>query len=169
MAQTVPPQVTIGVDTHKHTHAAAARDQQGRRLGATMAPATSVGYAQLLAWAHGLGEPVAWGVEGTGSYGAGLARFLTTAGQRVLEVNRPDRAARRRCGKSDPVDADAAARAVQAGEATGIPKAQDGTVEMSARCGWPARARSRPAPRPSTPSRGCWSPLRPNFASSWRA
>ena len=130
MAQTAPPQVTIGVDTHKHTHAAAARDQQGRRLGATMAPATSVGYAQLLAWAHGLGEPVAWGVEGTGSYGAGLARFLTTAGQRVLEVNRPDRAARRRHGKSDPVDADAAARAVQAGEATGIPKAQDGTVEM---------------------------------------
>jgi transposase len=69
-------------------------------------------------------------VEGTGSYGAGLARFLATHHQRVLEVNRPDRATRRRRGKSDPVDADAAARAVQAGEATGIPKAQDGTVEM---------------------------------------
>jgi transposase len=69
-------------------------------------------------------------VEGTGSYGAGLARFLAAHGQRVLEVNRPDRAARRRHGKSDPVDADAAARAVQAGEATGTPKAQDGTVEM---------------------------------------
>jgi transposase len=69
-------------------------------------------------------------VEGTGSYGAGLARFLTTAGQRVLEVNRPDRAARRRRGKSDPVDADAAARAVQAGEAIGLPKTQDGVVEM---------------------------------------
>ena len=95
-----------------------------------MAPATSAGYAQLLAWAQGLGEPVAWGVEGTGSYGAGLARFLTTAGQRVWEVNRPDRQARRRRGKSDPVDADAAARTVQAGEATGTPKAQDGVVEM---------------------------------------
>ena len=69
-------------------------------------------------------------MEGTGSYGAGLARFLTGHGQQVLEVNRPDRAARRRQGKSDPVDADAAARAVQAGEATGTPKAQDGMVEM---------------------------------------
>ena len=70
-------------------------------------------------------------MEGTGSYGAGLARFLTAHGQRVLEVNRPDRAARRRRGKSDPVDADAAARTVQAGEATGVPKAQDGVVEMA--------------------------------------
>jgi transposase len=69
-------------------------------------------------------------VEGTGSYGAGLARFLATHGQRVLEVNRPDRATRRRRGKSDPVDADAAARTVQAGEATGSPKSQDGSVEM---------------------------------------
>jgi transposase len=130
MAQTSRPQVTIGVDTHKHSHVAAARDQQGRRLATTMAPATAAGYAQLLGWAQGLGEPVAWGVEGTGSYGAGLARFLTAHRQRVLEVNRPDRAARRRHGKSDPVDADAAARTVQAGEATGTPKAQDGTVEM---------------------------------------
>jgi transposase len=130
MAQTTRPQVTLGVDTHKHTHVAAARDQQGCRLATTMAPATAAGYAQLLSWAQGLGEPVAWGVEGTGSYGAGLARFLAAHRQRVLEVNRPDRAARRRRGKSDPVDADAAARAVQAGEATGIPKAQDGRVEM---------------------------------------
>jgi transposase len=130
IAQPQPTRVTIGVDTHKHTHVAAARDQLGRRLATTMAPATAAGYAQLLAWAHALGEPVAWGVEGTGSYGAGLARFLVAHRQRVLEVNRPDRQARRRYGKSDPVDADAAARAVQAGEATGTPKAQDGTVEM---------------------------------------
>jgi transposase len=130
MAQTTPPRVTIGVDTHKHTHVAAGRDQLGRRLGITMAPATAAGYAQLLAWAQGLGEPVAWGVEGTGSYGAGLARFLAGHGQQVVEVNRPDRQLRRRRGKSDPVDADAAARAVQAGEATSIPKAQDGRVEM---------------------------------------
>ena len=131
MAHTVPTRVTIGVDTHKDLHVAAARDQLGRRLAVTMAPANSAGYAELLAWAHALGDVQAWGVEGTGSYGAGLARFLTTAGQRVWEVNRPDRQARRRRGKSDPVDADAAARAVQAGEATGTPKAQDGVVEMA--------------------------------------
>jgi transposase len=130
MAHPQPPRVTVGVDTHKDLHVAAARDQLGRRLATTMAPATSAGYAQLLAWAHALGEVQAWGVEGTGSYGAGLARFLTAHRQRVLEVNRPDRATRRRRGKSDPVDADAAARTVQAGEATGVPKAQDGVVEM---------------------------------------
>jgi transposase len=75
-----------------------------------------------LTWAQGLGEPVAWGVEGTGSYGAGLARFLGGQGQRVLEVNRPDRQARRRHGKSDPVDAAAAARTVQAGEPPASPR-----------------------------------------------
>jgi transposase len=138
MAHPQPPRVTIGVDTHKDLHVAAARDQLGRRLGTTMAPATSAGYAELLAWAHALGEVQAWGVEGTGSYGAGLARFLRRHRQRVLEVNRPDRATRRRRGKSDPVDADAAARTVQAGEATGVPKAQDGVVEM-ARALWVAR------------------------------
>ena len=71
------------------------------------------------------------GCGGHGQLRAGLVRFLAAYGQRVLEVNRPDRATRRRLGKSDPVDADAAARTVQAGEATGIPKAQDGTVEMT--------------------------------------
>jgi transposase len=130
MADPQPPRVTVGVDTHKDLHVAAARDQLGRRLATTQVPATSAGYAKLLAWAQALGEVEAWGVEGTGSYGAGLARFLAAHHQRVLEVNRPDRATRRRRGKSDPVDADAAARTVQAGEASGQPKAQDGTVEM---------------------------------------
>ena len=130
MAQVAPPRVTVGVDTHKHAHVAAARDQLGRRLGTTTAPASRAGYAELLGWARGLGEVEGWGVEGTGSYGAGLARFLAAHGQRVVEVNRPDRQARRRRGKSDAVDADAAARTVQAGEATGVPKAQDGVVEM---------------------------------------
>ena len=130
MAHPQPPRVTVGVDTHKDTHVAAARDQLGRRLATTQVQATSAGYATLLGWARSLGQVQAWGVEGTGSYGAGLARFLASHGQRVLEVNRPDRATRRRRGKSDPVDADAAARAVQAGEASGIPKAQDGIVEM---------------------------------------
>jgi transposase len=120
MAHLEPVRVTVGVDTHKHVHVAAARDQLGRRLGTTLAPASRAGYGELLGWARGLGEVQAWGVEGTGSYGAGLLRFLTAHGQRVLEVNRPDRATRRRRGKSDPVDADAAARTVQAGEATGM-------------------------------------------------
>jgi transposase len=130
MAHIEPPRVTVGVDTHKQVHVAAARDQLGRRLGTTLAPASSAGYGELLAWARGLGEIDSWGVEGTGSYGAGLVRFLAAHGQRVVEVNRPDRQLRRRRGKSDPVDADAAARTVQAGEATGTPKTQDGTVEM---------------------------------------
>jgi len=86
-------------------------------------PTTPAGYRDLLAWARGLGQVDAWGVEGTGSYGAALARFLAAQGQVVLEVNRPDRAARRRHGKSDPVDA-------QAGEVTTMPKAGDGHVEM---------------------------------------
>jgi transposase len=131
MAYLEPPRVTVGVDTHKHVHVAAARDQLGRRLGVTIAPASRAGYGELLTWACGLGEVDVWGVEGTGSYGAGLVRFLAAHSQRVLEVNRPDRATRRRRGKSDPVDADAAARTVQAGEAIGTPKAQDGTVEMT--------------------------------------
>jgi transposase len=84
----------------------------------------------LLAWAQRLGEVEAWGVEGTGCYGAALARFLAGQGQLVWEVNRPDRSARHRRGKSDPVDAEAAARAVQAGHATAIPKAGDHLVEV---------------------------------------
>ena len=84
----------------------------------------------MLAWAQSLGEVEAWGVEGTGCYGAGLVRFLAAQGQLVWEVNRPDRQARRQRGKSDPVDAEAAARAVQAGQATAIPKAGDHLVEM---------------------------------------
>jgi transposase len=79
---------------------------------------------------RGLGQVNAWGVEGTGSYGAALARFLVAQDQVVLEVNRPDRAARRRHGKSDPLDAQAAAKAVQAGDVTVVPKAGDGQVEM---------------------------------------
>ncbi len=130
MAHPQPPRVTVGVDTHKDLHVAAARDQLGRRLATTQVEASGAGYAQLLGWARSLGQVQAWGVEGTSSYGAGLARFLAAHHQQVWEVNRPDRAARRHRGKSDPVDADAAARTVQAGEASGTPKAQDGRVEM---------------------------------------
>jgi transposase len=129
MPQPVPTQVTVGVDTHADIHVAVAKDAFGRRLDATSVATTPAGYAELLGWARGLGQPDAWGIEGTGSFGAGLVRFLRAEGQVVVEVNRPDRQARRRRGKSDPLDAEAAARAVQAREGS-IPKAGDGQVEM---------------------------------------
>jgi transposase len=116
------------VDTHQDVHVAAAVDELGRLLGTVSIATTPAGYAALGAWARGLGQPAAWGVEGTGAYGAGLSRFLAQAGQRVVEVNRPDRAARRPRGKSDPVDAVAAARAVLSGRAGVVPKAGTGMV-----------------------------------------
>jgi transposase len=139
MAYPVAPQLTIGVDTHLEAHVAHANDQLGRPVATIQIPTTYAGYQQLLAWACELGEVQAWGVEGTGCYGAGLTRFLTSHRQVVVEVNRPDRATRRHKGKSDPLDAQAAARAVQAGVATVLPKAGDGLVEMI-RCLRVARA-----------------------------
>jgi transposase len=130
IAHPEPIRVTVGVDTHGEAHVACALDQLGRHLAITRVATTPRGYRALLAWARSLGEVDAWGVEGTGCYGAGLVRFLAAQGQMVWEVNRPDRQARRQHGKSDPVDAEAAARAVQAGQATAIPKAGDHLVEM---------------------------------------
>jgi transposase len=121
--------VTGGVDTHQDLHVAAALDQLGRQLGTHTFPTTAAGYRQLLAWLRGHGRVERVGVEGTGSYGAALARHLTDAGVQVLEVARPNRAVRRRHGKTDVVDAIAAARAVLSGEATGTPKSHDGPVE----------------------------------------
>ena len=121
--------VTGGVDTHKHTHHAAALDATGRLLGDAQFPTTTDGYVALLAWLRSFGTVIAVGVEGTGSYGAGLARHLSAQRVRVIEVDRPDRKTRHRKGKSDPIDAVVAARAVQAGTATGIPKTRTGPVE----------------------------------------
>ena len=123
-------QVVIGVDTHQDQHVAIAIDQQGVRLAEHHAPATSSGYGELERWSQNLGEVRAFGVEGTGSYGAGLARFLTGRGFTVFEVNRPDRSVRYRKGKSDPTDAEMAARAVIAGVADATPKSGEGEVEM---------------------------------------
>ena len=123
-------QVVIGVDTHQDEHVAVAIDHQSVRLAQRYAPATSYGYGQLERWSRKLGEVRAFGVEGTGSYGAGLARFLTGRGFTVVEVNRPDRSTRYRKGKSDPTDAEMAARAVLAGVANATPKSGEGEIEM---------------------------------------
>ena len=121
--------VTVGVDTHSDTHHAAVIDAVGRPLADAGFPTTPAGYQQLLAWARGHGQVTAFGVEGTGAYGAGLARHLRAARQVVIEVDRPDRTTRRQRGKSDPIDAYAAAAAVLRGTASGTPKTRDGQVE----------------------------------------
>jgi transposase len=121
--------VTGGVDTHAEMHVAGLVDQAGRVLGTQEFPATAKGYQALLVWMRGHGELVKVGVEGTGSYGAGLARYLAAAGVQVTEVIRPNRQARRLRGKSDAADAVAAALAALNGEASGTPKARDGAVE----------------------------------------
>jgi transposase len=121
--------VTGGVDTHADTHVAAALDPIGGLLGVEEFPATPAGYARLLGWLGGFGTVCLVGIEGTGSYGAGLARHVAAAGIRVVEVDRSDRQDRRRQGKSDPLDAVSAARAAQSGKARGAPKGRDGAVE----------------------------------------
>jgi transposase len=121
--------VTGGVDTHADTHVAAALDAIGGLLGVQEFPATMAGYARLLDWLGGFGTVCLVGIEGTGSYGAGLARHIAAAGIRVVEVDRADRQDRRRQGKSDPLDAVSAARAAQSGRARGMPKGRDGQVE----------------------------------------
>src|SRR5262245_35939891 len=121
--------ITGGVDTHADVHVAAALDPVGGLLGVQGFPATPAGYARLLGWLGGFGTVCLVGIEGTGSYGAGLARHIAAAGIRVVEVDRSDRQDRRRRGKSDPLDAVSAARAAQSGRAAGAPKGRDGQVE----------------------------------------
>ena len=123
-------EVIIGVDTHKDQHVTVAIDGRGVRLGENHVPATTCGYEELERWSRSLGAIHSFGVEGTGSYGAGVARFLTGRGYTVIEVNRPDRSVRYRKGKSDPTDAEMAARGVLAGVADATPKSGEGEVEM---------------------------------------
>ena len=118
-----------GVDAHKDVHVAAAVDQAGRLLGVASFAADPAGYVRLREWLSSLGPLVRVGVEGTGSYGAGLARHLADAGIEAVEVVRPNRQMRRRRGKSDVVDAESAARAALSGEAAVVPKSNDGIVE----------------------------------------
>ncbi|MFE0808816.1 IS110 family transposase [Streptomyces sp. NPDC058848] len=125
------PEIAVigGIDTHTDIHQAAVIDSVGRHLDTQPFETNSAGYEQLLAWLHAQGEVIAVGMEGTGAYGAELARFLTASGITVVEVDRPDRKARRAQGKSDPIDAYAAATAVLSGRASGTPKSRDGIVE----------------------------------------
>jgi transposase len=119
-----------GVDTHKHTHYAAVIDTLGRLLDHQQFPATDSGYPALLCWMRTFGPIRAIGVESTGSFGATLIRSLSAAEERVVEVNRPNRVARRMDGKSDRLDAENIARAVLGKTSTAVPKAKSGMVEV---------------------------------------
>lgn len=129
-----PGIVAIGVDTHKDVHVAVALDWRGGHLGDLRITTTHSGYQELLEWSllftsGSLGQ-LTFGIEGTGSYGAGLSRYLQAAGAMVSEINRPDKTARHRLGKRDEIDADLAARALLSGSATNVPKSGEGVVEM---------------------------------------
>ncbi len=123
------PRVTAGVDTHRDMHMVAVLDERGAKLGCEPFAADPAGYRQALAWVRGFGPIERIGVEGTGSYGAGLTRYLHNQRVVVVEVSCPNRQQRRSHGKSDPVDAIAAARAAQSGEASAKPKTRTGNVE----------------------------------------
>ena len=121
--------VTAGVDTHRDVHVVAVLDERGAELGCEPFAADPAGYRKALAWVRGFGPVERIGVEGTGSYGAGLTRDLHNQRVVVVEVSCPNRQLRRSHGKSDPVDAVAAARAAQSGEASAKPKTRTGNVE----------------------------------------
>src|SRR5207302_2326504 len=115
--------------THLDVHVAAAVDGNGGVLGVESFATTTVGFAELHDWFAGFGPLARVGVEGTGAYGAGVARHLRSRGVEVIEVDRPNRQLRRRAGKSDTIDAIEAARAALSGRASGIAKTADGDVE----------------------------------------
>ncbi len=128
-ANTNTPEIILGVDTHLDTHVGVVIDYLGRVLGTLEISTNTTGYQHLLDWASAFGKLRRAGIEGTGTYGAGLARHLAGSGITVIEVNRPDRSRRRRRGKNDPTDAENAARAVLSEEASARPKSQSGVVE----------------------------------------
>jgi transposase len=118
------------VDAHLDFHVAAVLGHIGGLLGVETFETTEVGYRKLFEWLEGFGTVSRVGVEGTGSYGAGLSRFLLDQGVDVVEVDRPNRQLRHREGKSDPSDAVAPARAAISGQATVRPKFHNGPVEQ---------------------------------------
>lgn len=125
-----PTDVIVGVDTHQDQHAVVLLDQVGQLLGSRPFPATPGGYRRLLDWAASHGTVTTVAIEGANTYGAGLTRAARARGLEVLEVTRPERKPTSSRGKSDPIDAEAAARSALAGTATVVPKTQDGRVEM---------------------------------------
>jgi transposase len=127
MAQ--PRRVIGGVDTHKDNHVAAVIDDTGRILGSESFPNHTKGFRRLRVWMSSFGVIDRVGIEGTGSYGAGLSRHFAREGIEVLEVCRHDRQRRRMKGKSDSIDAEAAARAALARDMVAIPKSGTGNVE----------------------------------------
>ena len=144
----VAPQITVGVDSHKDVHVAAAVDQVGRVLGTIWVPTTTRGSAQLLGWATRLGAVQRFGIEGTGSFAAGLSRWLQQQGYQVVEVNRPNRQARRRRGKSDSEDV--AGEDVRRGHQDGLTRSPTdhwvSCLGSVGHAGWPRRARTEQAP-----------------------
>ena len=148
IAHPEPIRVTVGVDTHGEAHVACALDQLGRHLAITRVATTPRGYRALLAWARSLGEVDAWGVEGTGCYGAGLVRVLAAQGQMVWEVNRPDRQARRQHGKSDSEDV--SGEDVRRGHQDGLTRSPTdhwvSCLGSVGHAGWSRRARIDQAP-----------------------
>jgi transposase len=142
--------ITGGVDTHRDVHVAGALDGRGAELGTRSFPTTPAGYRSLLEWLRSFGEIVRIGVEGTGAWGVGPTRFLTAEGVDVVEVDRPNRQTRRKVGKSDPLDAAAAARAALSGPASGQAKAATARWRPSGRCGWPDKRPRRIECGPST-------------------
>ena len=121
--------VVAGVDAHTDEHHVAVLDGQGRPLAAAAFPTTADGYTRLISWLRGRGTIERVGVESTGAYAAGLVRALHADGIRVVEVNQPHPHARQRLGKSDPIDAELAARAALSGTASALPKQTGGIVE----------------------------------------
>lgn len=128
MTKQLPHEVILGVDTHLDKHVAVIIDGLGKVLGCLTIETNSVGYHQLLKWTQSFGDLQRAGIEGTGTYGAGLARFLSEQGINIFEINRPDRSMRRFRGKSDPTDAESAARTVLSGNTCAIPKLQSGAA-----------------------------------------
>jgi hypothetical protein len=163
-SRTTPPEITGRVDTHGLTHHAAVIDHIGRHLADAEFPATIRGYRDLLDWMRGHGELAAVGVEGTGAYGAEMARVLTAAGVTVIDVDRPDRKTRRMKGKSDPLDAYAAATSVLSGRATCTqePRRHDRGRTRAARHPPQRGQGSHPGDEPGG---GSWTPTAPSWTS----
>jgi transposase len=127
--------VVGGIDTHKDLHVAAVLDTGGVLVGTEAFSTTRAGDRALVGWLRGLGDVRLVGIEGTGSYGAGVTRHLGEAGIEVAEVDRPDRSDRRRRGKNDTIDAENAARAALAGRRTSTPRPRTARSKRWGCCG----------------------------------